>query len=187
MAKKRRTTRNPKTSPKPASTRATGAKARGSVSSGMSARDYESTRALFWENVVREMLSGLSVLSQQHPELFDGRFAVLTNGGERIPIAGIEPVFACSMAAVGRERELSQAVQATIFRIRTPAGEVFTLPVHEIRAMHALTPELLSKIQAAVGEEGASGSGEEPKPFGLAAFSALPKSPRLPAPAHPTE
>jgi hypothetical protein len=158
----------------------------------MSAQELIALRDVFWCNVAQEMLNGLSVLSQQHPEMFDGRFAVLTQGGERIPIAKVEPVFACSLPFNQADRGLSIAVQATVFRVQTPAGEVFTLPLHEVRALHALTPELLAKMQQAIGEEGRS-SGDEAggastaQPFGLAAFAALPKKPAGPAPVEPAE
>lgn len=145
-------------------------------------------REMFWCNVARDMLTNLSVLSQRQPELFDGRFAVLTRAGERIAIAQIEPLFACSVAGEQSERDLSAAVQCTVFRVQTPAGEVFTLPVHEVRALHALTPQLLERLQREHAEE-ASESGPETgtEPFGLAAFAALPKAPSWPPPAHPLE
>ena len=150
-------------------------------------------RDLFWHNVAREMLTGLSVLCQQQPELFDGRFAILTTTGSRIPIGVIYPLFACSVPGSGPEHNLSLAVQCTVFRVQTPEGEVFTLPVQEVRALHALTPELVERMQAAA-KDGESQSDESnvrvvSEPFGLAAFAALPKislTPK-PAPEHPTE
>lgn len=141
------------------------------------------TRELYWHNVVREMLNGLSVLCQQQPELFDGRFAVLTHAGERIAIGRIFPLFACSIPGSSWEREQSTAVQCTIFRIITPDGEVFTLPVHEVRGMHSLTPELVEQLQKMAEAQQSGGNGGEdgedapPRPFGLAAFAALPKGP----------
>ncbi len=158
----------------------------------MSATELIALRDVFWNNVAQEMLNGLSVLSQQHPEMFDGRFAVLTHGGERIPIARVDPIFACSLPFDKAEKRMSMAVQSTVFRVQTPAGEVFTIPLHEIRGLHALTPELIAKMQQALGEEGASSNGETgegstSKPFGLAAFAALPKKPLGPAPSEPGE
>lgn len=140
------------------------------------------TRQLFWHNVVREMLTGLSVLAQSKPEFFDGRFAVLTTAGERVPIGEVYPLFACSIPGTAWEREASVAVQCTVFRITTPDGEVYTMPVHEIRAMHALTPELMEQLAEAEGEAGDE-TDEETRPFGLAAFSALPKAPPADAPS----
>jgi len=156
----------------------------------MQPRQMIAMRDLFWCNVIRDMLNGLSVMCQQQPELFDGRFGVLTRQGERIPIGNITPLFACSIPGTQVERDASAAVQCTIFRIQTPEGEVFTLPVQEIRAMHTLTPELIEKLQA-LSEDEAEGEEDtkESKPFGLAAFAALPKPAPLagPAPEEPTE
>lgn len=143
-------------------------------------------RDLFWGNVARDMLNGFMMLSQNQPQLFDGRFAVLTRGGERIPIAQVFPLFACSVP--GRERATSVTVQSTVFRIQTPSGEVFTLPVQEIRAIHGLTPELIERLQRAAQPEDENGSGLDGEkntdgkgtPFGLAAFAALPKTPEPP-------
>jgi hypothetical protein len=147
-----------------------------------------STQHLFWNNVVREMLTGLSVARDKHPELFDGRFAVLTNHGERISIAAITPLFAMSVPATPGDRENSQVVQCTVFRIATPDGEVFTLPLHEIRGMHSITPELLEQLHAARQAAEAEEEIDPARPFGLAAFAALPKpGPSDPAPTHPTE
>ena len=63
----------------------------------MAADSVLRTRELYWHNVVREMLNSLSILCQTKPELFDGRFAVLTQAGERIAIERIFPLFACSI------------------------------------------------------------------------------------------
>jgi hypothetical protein len=144
-------------------------------------------RTLFWHNVVREMLGGLMVVAEKRPELLDGRFAVLTQAGERIPIAQVTPVFGMSVRSDAAQRQASTAVQMTVFRVATPDGEVFTLPVHEIRGFHELTPELLARIQQAedMEEQAAHGQGET-HPFGFAAFQALPKLPG-PAPQQPTE
>lgn len=153
-----------------------------------SAAQVAALRDVFWNNVVRDMLNGLAVLCQQQPELFDGRFSVLTHGGERIPIAQVFPIFACSIPGAGPDHDASVAVQCTVFRILTPGGEVFTLPVHEVRAMHSMTPELIQRLQTAaeddeIEQEGPATTG----PFGLAAFTSLPKGPPQPAPNHPME
>lgn len=147
-------------------------------------------RDIFWQNVVREMLSGLMVAAGKRPELLDGRFAVLTRAGERIPIAQVTPVFGYSVRGSRSDQQASLAVQMTVFRIATPEGEVFTLPVPEVRGFHELTPELLSRIQQAEAEaDEAAGEKEDADehPFGFAAFKALPKLPQTPAPNHPTE
>lgn len=152
---------------------------------------FTALRDIFWQNVVREMLTGLMVAAEKRPELLDGRFAILTHAGERIPIAQVSPVFGFSVRSSKSEQETSTAVQMTVFRIATPDGEVFTLPLPEIRGFHELTPELLARIQQAEdAADKAAGGGEddaEARPFGFAAFQALPKLPQNPAPSHPTE
>jgi hypothetical protein len=141
----------------------------------MSPEAMNAMRDLFWCNVVRDMLNGLSVLSQQQPELFDGRFGVLTREGERIGVRSVSPLFACSIPGSPEEKDASVAVQCTVFQITTPEGEVFTLPVHEIRGMHTMTQELLEKLQKLAEDEESGEEDSEQKPFGLAAFAALPK------------
>jgi hypothetical protein len=140
-------------------------------------------RQMFWHNVVREMLTGLSAMGQARPELFDGRMAILTQGGERIPIGEVFPMFACALIGTPAEREASVAVECTVFRVRTPGGEVFTLPLHEIRALHTLTPELVKQLE----QESLNQLGDEespPTPFGLAAFK--PPARQQPPPTTPT-
>ena len=147
----------------------------------MSAGQMNALRDLFWCNVIRDMLNGLSMLCQKQPELFDGRFGLLMRRGERIPIAQVHPLFACSIPGTQGERDASAAVQCTVFQVQTPEGEVFTVPVHEIRGMHTMTAELIEQLQK-MAEREAEGEGEgegeedaEQRPFGLAAFAALPK------------
>lgn len=135
--------------------------------------DVSLARELFWHNVVREFLTEMSVLAASNPELFDGRTAVLTRDGSRIPIAGVAPVFACSIiGGSDLERAASIAVECTIFRIRTPQGEVFTLPVHEIRAFHTLTDELIKKMEQIALKRQSRASGRDRGPFGFAEFVA---------------
>jgi hypothetical protein len=141
----------------------------------MSPSQMNAMRDLFWCNVVRDMLNGLSVLCQQQPELFDGRFGILMRRGERIPVAHVYPLFACSIDGSQVERDASAAVQCTVFRVQTPEGEVFTIPVHEVRGLHSMTPELIEKLQKLAAEEEGEGEDGESRPFGLAAFAALPK------------
>lgn len=129
----------------------------------------EHTRTVFWQNVVREMLVALPALGAAHPQVMDGRIALLTRGGERIPIAGVEPLFPCSVAAP-ETIQLCMAVQCTVFNIRTPSGEVFTVPLEEIRAVHSLSDELVRQLEQAVEEISGGGNGE---PFGFAAFTSL--------------
>lgn len=146
-------------------------------------RDVAIARDLFWNNVMREMLTALSVeylrrdpeKPGEGPDLFDGRLAVLTRAGERLPIAEVHPLFACGVDTSPGTRELSIAVECTVFQIRTPSGEVFTLPLAEIRAFHALSEDLIQKLEEMASHASQSGEGEDDKPFGFAAFAALPK------------
>jgi hypothetical protein len=140
------------------------------------ARAIAHTRTLFWHNVVREMLNDLSIMCQTHPDLFDGRFGIVTHQGVRVGIKSIFPLFACSIPGTSWEREASVAVQCTVFRIATPDGEIYTLPVHEIAAVHSMTPELIEQMSRAEQEIEGDQEGEK-RPFGLAAFTALPKVP----------
>ncbi len=133
-------------------------------------RDVAVARKLFWENVVREMLTSLSMMQMQGsaPELFDGRIQVLTHGGERIPIGVVFPLFACSIPGQSKEHDASMAVECTVFRIQTPDGEVFTLPVHEIRALASLTDELIKQLEQASLSRTRPDT-DAPGPFGFAA------------------
>lgn len=158
-------------------------------------REAVHARELFWQNVSRDILTTLSVLaqhqraaeqqlkleqgastpsdvksageSQGHP--FDGRMAVITSLGQRIPIAEVHPLFACSINDTPQHRALSAKVQCSVFQIRTPAGEVYTIPLHEIASFHALTPELMQKITDASSGQ----SSDDGRPFGFAAFRSL--------------
>lgn len=148
-------------------------------------------RELFWNNVIREILTALSTLgvirneneapadgtknAEGASDPLDGRLAVVTATGERIPIAEVYPLFACGIPGTEAERALSVAVECTVFQIRTPAGEVYTLPLHEVRGFHALSEELMKQLEDAAGASG-SRSGE---PFGFAAFTSLSRSQTL--------
>lgn len=130
-------------------------------------------RTLYWENVVREMLTELSVASMnaKNQDIFDGRFAVLTHAGERIPIAAVSPVFACGLPGSESEKALSLAVECTVFRVRAPEGEVFTLPLSQIRGIHTLSAELLESLEKQAMNKLAENQSDAAKPFGLAAFT----------------
>ncbi|MBC7835715.1 MAG: hypothetical protein H7Y88_11540 [Phycisphaerales bacterium] len=139
-------------------------------------------RELFWHNVVREMLTSLGQMQRDSEqggpkngadaELFDGRTAVITRGGERIPIAEVAPLFAFGLTGQGGQREAAMAVECTVFRIRTPGGEVFTMPVSEVRAIHSLTPQLVKELEQSAIENVTRQTGEDAEggPFGFAAF-----------------
>jgi hypothetical protein len=116
-----------------------------------------------------------------HPSVpLTGSMAVLTKGGERIPIADVRPLLACSVPGTDADRALSTDVQCTIFQIVAPSGEVFTLPLHEIRAIHAISEDLMARLQRAAHQQDADSGrpGDDPdaKPFGFAAFTSLAKS-----------
>lgn len=136
-------------------------------------------RELFWHNVVREMLTSLAMLSERAAStpdgdpnpaaaILDGRLAVITAAGERIPIAHVAPLFACGVPGTEVQRALSIAVECTVFQITAPSGEQYTLPLHEIRGIHAFTEELMKQLQ----EEARAQSGAA-APFGFAAFTSL--------------
>ncbi|MBC7773296.1 MAG: hypothetical protein H7210_12430 [Pyrinomonadaceae bacterium] len=137
-------------------------------------------RDLYWQNVVREMLTGLSMMQESNPEIFDGRLAVLTRGGDRIPIAEVFPMFACGVNGSVEDKAASVAVECTVFRIRTPGGEVFTFPLHEIRALHTLSTELLKHLEQESLQR-LTEDGTHNVPFGFAAFTSSGKNTQLPA------
>ena len=166
---------------------------------GRAARaDPLETRELYWQHVLAQMLSTLSVVSltprsdQSTPhdtaephELLDGRFAVITQQGMRIPIAEVHPLFACSVHGTAADRSLSTEVQCTIFRIRTPNGETYTLPLQEIRGIHALSSEMLQQLENEAERRQTPGGGHPDSPFGFAAYTSLARrrdDPYYPAP-----
>lgn len=103
---------------------------------------------------------------------FDGRMGVVTTQGVRIGIADVYPLFACTIGQTDLERALSEDVQCSVFQIRSPQGEVFTLPVHEIRSFHSLSEELMDQIASAASGEDAEGTRTN-VPFGFGAFTSL--------------
>jgi hypothetical protein len=133
---------------------------------------------------MREILTSLSVISTagvqaaadgeqaiEPNDLFDGRLAVLTQLGQRVPIAAVFPLFACGINLSEGDKELSMAVECTVFQIKTPGGEVFTLPLHEIRGFHSLSEDLVEQIRKQARQ--ASESTDEQEPFGFAAYTSL--------------
>lgn len=162
-------------------------------------------REAFWHDMCREILTTLSVegVRRQHqsaamelpggghlvssvaasekvPELFDGRMAILTHGGERIPIAAVYPMLACGISGDSADRAVSQAVECSIFQILTPSGELYTVPVHEIRAFHALTAELMRQLEEAgrVNRSSRRGAEDRDMPFGFEAYTSLARAER---------
>lgn len=158
-------------------------------------------RELFWQNFIREVLVSLIAAQTQATQdmrekmtqpdaasaeaMSDGRMGIITEQGQRIPIARIFPVFAQSMepgeSHAQHEVELAQILQCTIFQIETPGGEVYTLPLHEIRGFHALTEQLMEQIaNKARRQRQRKGEAEQPEPFGFAAFTRTARSTTLP-------
>lgn len=148
-------------------------------------------RELFWFNVVREILMSLWAASEKPStwkvqnqdrgdspsptpaaaDLLDGRFSIVTNTGLRVPIAQVQPVFGCGVLdKASKEHWLSQAVECTVFQIRTPQGEVFTLPIHAVRAFHSLSEESMDQLGQSTREAGDESPGA---PFGFAAYTSL--------------
>lgn len=146
-------------------------------------QELVATRELFWNNVVREMLTALSIQwaqrsaaqEQTEPDVFDGRIAVITMLGQRIPIAAVYPVFACGVPGTQAERVLSQAVESTVFQIETPGGEAFTIPIHEVRLLHTVSGELMEQVMRASASQEQDEKGSD-VPFGFAAFTSLARS-----------
>lgn len=140
-------------------------------------------RELFWQNVLREMMSGLIVASMklhahdtgsgesevptaQERSLLDGRVGLITRRGERIPVASIFPVFAATSGESPHQRAMSAAVEGTVLQVVTPAGEVYALPIGDIRGFHALSEDLIKQLEGPEDEN-------HNTPFGFAAFTSL--------------
>lgn len=152
----------------------------------------QARRDVFWSNVVREILMALSsaaaassgrlnsgpAAANASPspidDLFDGRMGVITSLGQRIPIADITPVFACSMDSCPADRSRSSDVQCTVYRITTPTGESYTLPISQIIGVHSLSEALVDQLEQASMEE--EEGVESRVPFGFAAYTSLAKS-----------
>lgn len=180
-------------------------------------------RDVFWQNVVREVLMGLSAAAaEEHarrrnnpprdddrphpdshqdrrpddahdrpddrrhddgrdepPDMFDGRMGVITVQGQRIPIADVVPVFACSApAATPGERIVSEDIQCTVFRIRTPRGENYTLPITQIVGVHSMSDVLSEKMERAARDMEETDEDGNKLPFGFAAYTSLANSER---------
>ena len=155
-------------------------------------------REAFWHNVVRDILNSLAATAANFSgrlkptaggaattpapdhELFDGRMAVITRLGQRIPIADVYPVFACSIPGANgpHDRSIAADVQCSIFQIRTPNGEVYTLPGHEIASGLALSESRVRQMEAAARAQAGAGTVEAEAPFGFAAYTSLARSER---------
>lgn len=127
-----------------------------------------------------QLMSNVATAPSTEGELFDGRMAILTHGGERIPIGEVHPMLACGISGDSADRAVSRAVECSIFQVLTPAGELYTIPVHEIRAFHALTPELMRQIEQAGRDNRSQRRGGEDRemPFGFEAYTSLARAER---------
>jgi len=151
-------------------------------------------RELFWNNVMREMLSALSVMwakrSDAPPpageeDMFDGRLGIITVTGQRIPIGSVFPLFACGVPQNVADRRLSMEVEFTVFQIGTPEGQSFTIPLHEIRAFHSLSDTLVETLKKASADAQAPDANGDQMPFGFAAFTSLARTHDAPEPPSP--
>ncbi|RMH26532.1 MAG: hypothetical protein D6692_09180, partial [Planctomycetota bacterium] len=151
-------------------------------------------RDVFWQNVVREILLALAAAaandtgrlspsaagaaSSPSPtaDLFDGRMGVITSLGQRIPIGDVVPVFAVSSPGTPEDRIRSNDVQCTIFRIRTPSGESYTLPITQIVGVHALSDQLADQLEQAARDMEDTDNDGNRLPFGFAAYTSLARS-----------
>ena len=156
----------------------------------------QARRDLFWSNVVRDSLMAMASAAAsssarlapgpsaaQHSmkpvdDLFDGRMGIITTLGQRIPIADIFPVFACSSIGSQAARDRSADVQCSIFRITTPTGESYTLPLSQIIGIHSLSEALVKQLEEASGELQDEDHAGERLPFGFAAYTSLSRSER---------
>ncbi len=152
----------------------------------------QARRDVFWSNVVREILMALAsaaaassgrldtgpaaanASSSPVDDLFDGRMGVITTLGQRIPIADIMPVFSCSMPACDADRSRSNDVQCTVYRITTPSGESYTLPISQIIGVHSLSQSLIEDLEDDQGDD--ADLDQNRVPFGFAAYTSLAQS-----------
>ena len=133
------------------------------------ARSAGDLRELFWQNAVREILTGLATQIIEDGRPLDGRIGIITKDGHRLGVASVMPAFACSVPGNPVVQALSMAVESSVFRILTPQGEVYLLPLSEIRGLHTLRGGLLRELeQDALRQHGSPLT----RPFGFAAFTA---------------
>jgi len=154
-------------------------------------------RDVFWNNVVRDILmamataaanssgrlkptvTGAQASSSPLDQMFDGRVGVMTTLGQRIPIADLYPVFSCSSTSPTADRSLAADVQCTIFRIKTPTGESYTLPISQIVGVHSLSDELVQELERqSQAQSGVDTEHIDRAPFGFAAYTSLARSER---------
>lgn len=150
----------------------------------------QARRDVFWQNVCKEILMALASAAAESSgrlgtgpsaaqastspvdQLFDGRMGVITTLGQRIPIADVTAVFSCSMPANDLDRSISTDVQCSIFRITTPTGETYTLPLSQIIGVHSVSQSLIEQLEDQNEPE------EDGVPFGFAAYTSLARAER---------
>jgi hypothetical protein len=137
-------------------------------------------RELFWQNSVRDLLTGLSaqIAASGHP--MDGRVGIILHDGTRVAIGDVMPAFACGIPGDPITQTLSIAVECSVFRVTTPQGEVLILPISAIRGVHTLSGELLKQLEQEAMRDTGSPIGQ---PFGFAAFTTGGKPAEAPAAA----
>jgi len=157
-----------------------------------SAMRTHARRDVFWNNVVREILMALAASAAASSgrmgtgpaaanastspvdDLFDGRMGIITTLGQRIPIADITPVFACTMSSCPADKHRSSDVQCTVYRITTPTGESYTLPISQIIGVHSLSDALMDQLE--LESEDQSEIDGNRVPFGFGAYTSLAQS-----------
>ena len=117
--------------------------------------------------------------------------AVKTVGGLDVQLVYFRGAGECRASKwVGDPEALAQlmtAVECSVFQIRTPQGQVFTVPLHEIRGFHALSPELIQRISATSRRQRRRAEVPEEMPFGFAAFTSLSRDGPIVVPEAPME
>jgi len=154
----------------------------------------QARRDVFWQNVTREVLMAMAAAAAANSgrmsatptgaasspspigDMFDGRMGIITTLGQRIPIADVIPVFAVSRPGCAEDRLRSNDVQCTVFRISTPTGESYTLPIHHIAGIHSMTEALANQLEAAAREMESEDADGNRLPFGFGAYTSLTQS-----------
>lgn len=154
----------------------------------------QARRDVFWQNVTREVLMAMAAAAAASSgrvsptpkgaanspspvsNMFDGRMGIITTLGQRIPIADVIPVFAVSKPGCAEDRLRSNDVQCSVFRISTPTGESYTLPIHHIAGIHSMSDALANQLEAAARAMEEKDSDGNRLPFGFGAYTSLARS-----------
>ncbi|GEM_PF-1106134 len=159
-----------------------------------SASMVQARRDVFWQNVTREVLMAMAAAAAANSgrisatpkgaasspspvaDMFDGRMGIITTLGQRIPIADVIPVFAVSKPGCAEDRLRSNDVQCSVFRISTPTGESYTLPIHHIAGIHSMSDALANQLEAAARSMEEKDDDGNRLPFGFGAYTSLARS-----------